>query len=238
MAFTRTEGGGSSTSRTRTGGGGSGFRPAPIAPSAPTQHSFGKAVTGGGSNMFSAPGGGSGGGTYGGGGGSGYTGGSGIMDVGAPALPMVTKDDFLNSDDVYLAALSRYNKQFDDLDADITRRRGDYQTQFDNSVKDLGRLADGSWDFQNQQTAAGRGFQALIQDFAARGLLHSGDYLRSSDDLKASLGKQYTGMNDARSQFNEGLNSERNSGVSSRDAGQAQARAEALARYAQLYGAV
>lgn len=162
----------------------------------------------------------------------------------APAAPPMSEGDYLNSDDVYLAALSRYNKNYDDLLADVTRRQGDYNTQYDNSLDDLGYIDAGSeggkpqWDFQNQQTAAGRGFQSLIQDFAARGLLHSGDYLGAQNDFTSSLGKQFDSMNTAKQQFGEGLNQEKSSGQSSRDAGIGQARAEALARMQQLYGAV
>ncbi len=203
----------------------------PTRPSLATRPSFAVAPAQPAASFGGPSGGGPGGGYVGGGGGGGDMG-----MMAAAANP--SKEDFLGSDDVYLAALSRYNKQFDDLDADITRRRNDYTTTFDRSVRDLGRLDNGDWDFQNEQTAAGRGFQSLIQDFAARGLLHSGDYLRSQDDFKSSLGRQFTGMTDARTQFNEGLNSERAGGLTSRDAGTGQARAEALARYAQMYGAV
>lgn len=177
-------------------------------------------------------------------GGGGYGGGGDIGGMMAPmSAPAMTEGDYLNSDDVYLAALSRYNKQYEDLLADVTRREGDYKTTYDNSLEDLGYLSapqggQGNWDFQNQQTAAGRGFQSLIQDFAARGLLHSGDYLGAQNDFVSQLGKQLESMNLAKQQFGEGLNQERTSGASSRDAGIGQARAEALARYAQIYGAV
>jgi hypothetical protein len=163
----------------------------------------------------------------------------------APAPKPPSETEFLNSDDVYLAALSRYNKQFGDLEADITRRGTDYESSFGKGVADLGYIdntpdiaGDETWAFDDQNTAAGRAFQSLIQDFAARGLLHSGDYLRSSEDLKSNLGRQYTGMADARGQFQEGLNSERTGGQTGRDAGIGQAKAEALARMAAQYGTV
>lgn len=184
-------------------------------------------------------GGGGGGGSYGGGGG----GGGMVAPMAAPAAPPMSEQDYLNSDDVYLAALSRYNKNFDDLSADITRRQNDYNVTHENSLDDLGYLAGSNggpagWDFQNQQTAAGRGFQQLIQDFAARGLLHSGDYLGAQNDFTATLGKQLDAMNLAKQQFGEGLNQERTTGQTSRDAGIGQARAEALARMQQLYGGI
>lgn len=155
----------------------------------------------------------------------------------------MSEQDYLNSDDVYLAALSRYNKTYDDLLADVTRRDKDYNIEHENSLKDLGYLGakDGgpaSWAFQDQQTTAGQGFQALIQDFAARGLLHSGDYLNAQNDFTATLGRQLDSANRAKQQFGEGLNQERTSGLSSRDAGIGQARAEALARMQQIYGAI
>jgi len=161
----------------------------------------------------------------------------------APAAPAISETDFINSDDVYLAALSRYNKQFEDLGHDIDRRGKDYNLTYGNSLTDLGALGaeDGTvddWAFDNQQTAAGRSFQSLIQDFASRGLLHSGDYVRSSGDLKSSLLDQFNNMTQAKSQFDEGLNSERTSGASSQQSGIGQARAEALARYAAQYGSV
>lgn len=176
---------------------------------------------------------------YGGGGGydAGYGGGGGT------AAPVMSETDFLNSDDVYLAALSRYNKQYQDLLADITRRQGDYEGTYKNSLEDLGYIegvngGPNSWAWGNEQTAAGRGYQSLIQDFAARGLLHSGDYLRSQDNLASSLGNQFTGMQTAKTQFDEGLNAERTAGQTAQESGVGQARAEALARMAQLYGAV
>lgn len=191
--------------------------------------------------------GGGGGGSYGGGGG-----GNTFVDstpfgiAGAAPAPPMTDQDFLNSDDVYLAALSRYNKGYEDLLADVTRRDRDYATTYDNSLDDLGYIkppadaagAKGNWAFSNQQTAAGRGYQSILQDFAARGLLHSGDYLGAQNDFVGTLGRQLEAMNLAKQQFGEGLNQERSTGMSSRDAGIGQARAEALARYAQLYGAV
>lgn len=163
----------------------------------------------------------------------------------APAAPpAMSQNDFLNSDDVYLAALSRYNKTYDDLLADITRRDKDYGIQYENSLDDLGYIDPGqgggqaNWDFANQQTAAGRGNQALLQDFAARGLLHSGDYLGAQNDFVAQLGKQLQALQLGKQQFGEGLNQERSTGMTSRDGGIGQARAEALARFGQLYGAV
>jgi hypothetical protein len=190
------------------------------------------AGSGGSAQRGGGGGGGGGGGSFGGGGG-------GIVAPMVAPAPAMSEQDYLNSDDVYLAALSRYNKNFEDLEADIKRREGDYNTTYGNSLDDLGYLApkDGGaagWDFQNQQTAAGRGYQALIQDFAARGLLHSGDYLGAQNDFVGSLDS----MNLAKQQFGEGLNQERTTGRSSRDAGVGQARAEALARMQQLYGAV
>lgn len=188
-------------------------------------------------------GGGSGGGG-GGGGGGGYGGGINVAANIAPPPPVVPgKEDFLNSDDIYLAALSRYNKGYDDLNADIGRREKDYGIQYNNSLGDLGALGaeDGtvdSWDFSNQQTAAGRGYQSLLQDFAARGLLHSGDYLGAQNDFTSQLGKQFGALQLGKQQFGEGLNQERSSGLTSRDGGIGQSRAEALARYAQLYGSV
>jgi len=196
---------------------------------------------GGGGSTSRSGGGGGGGGSYGGGGGGGG-GGTAPMAMAAPA-PAMSEQDYLNSDDVYLAALSRYNKGYDDLLADVTRRDKDYGVTYQNSLDDLGYRpgAEGGpagWDFENQQSAAGRGFQGLIQDFAARGLLHSGDYLNAQNDFVGSLGKQLDAMNLAKQQFGEGLNQERSSGLSSRDAGIGQARAEALARMQQAYGGV
>lgn len=193
-----------------------------------------------------APSGGGGGGYTGGGGGGGGGGYVAPYSNLAPQniAPAMTEQDFLNTDDVYLAALSRYNKSFEDLLADITRREGDYNVTYENSLGDLGYIAptdptgQGTWDFQNQQTAAGRGYQSLIQDFAARGLLHSGDFLGAQNDFTSQLGKQLEAMNLAKQQFGEGLNQERTSGRTQRDAGIGQARAEALARFQQMYGAV
>lgn len=192
----------------------------------------------GGGSATSPMTGGSTGGSYGGGGSVGYS----APVASAPVVP--SEKDFLNSDSVYLAALSNYNKQYEDLLADIERRKSDYQIDYDNSLGKLGYTApateggEGQFAWDDTATAAGRAYQNLIQDFAARGMLRSGDYLTEQSNLQTSLLDQYQGMADARQSYVEGLNSEKRSGETAKTGGVAQAKAEALARLAAQYGSV
>lgn len=176
--------------------------------------------------------GGGGGGTGGGGGGGG--GGGYIAPYSQQsfgAAPM-TQQDFLGSDAEYLAAEAAYKNVYDQLAASLTREDTNYNKDFGTALGNLGWLgADkGGWAMQNKETAAGRGYANLFDDFASRGMLRGSGFGEAEGSLRTSLQKQLDMLNDQKTQFSDAQNEKRTQASQTRDNNIKMAAAQALAR--------
>lgn len=181
----------------------------------------------------------------GGGGGSrsysgGGSGGGGTFDtfsaMSAPAPTAPSEEDYLAGDATYqatIAALARQLASFNtDIDSQLSTRKIDY----DNALQQLGWRDGGNWNFEDQMTAAGRGYQSLLNDFASRGMIQSQAFGDAQNDLTRTLNKQYEGMNTANTQFIDDMTRQKTKASDENTAATQSARAEAILRRAAQYG--
>jgi len=184
----------------------------------------------------------------------GYQGSYGGGTGGVPASPLDSlsaapqnDDDWLAGDSSYQAQLAALQRALADSEADYTAQSTKYDTDYNDSLKNLGWLkamqddpatADvdettpGGWNFQDQNTSAGRAFSGQQNDFASRGLLQSSLYGTAQDNLTRSLNDQLGSVNTGRQTFMDDVTRQRASGQNQNQLSQQQARAEALARRA------
>lgn len=184
------------------------------------------------------------------GGGGGYTtqdvGGGGGGGGGAPS-----EEDYLKGDSAYQAQLSALQKALADFSADNTAQQGKYQTSYDDSLRGLGwqnGMADdpmtadvdettqGGWNFNDQNTAAGRSYQNQLNDFAGRGMLQSSGYGTALDGLTRSLNDQHSSMDTAKQSFFDDLARQLSTETNQNTMSTQQAKADAIARRAAQYG--
>lgn len=194
-------------------------RPAPAAPTVvPFSQSFG---------------GGGGGGTF-----------ADSMPQAAPQAPQLSVEDYLASgaDSAYTAQMAALTKALENSQADLTAQQGQYDVNYGDSVKNLGYIQDdpatpqneGMWNFTDTNNAAGRGFQNQQNDFAGRGMLQSSLYGTAQDNLTRSLSDQLGGMNTAKQNFRNDIASQGAAFGNQNMLSQGQAKAEAIARRANM----
>lgn len=168
--------------------------------------------------------------------------GGGFVEPPAPAVP--TEADYLAGDSTYQATLAALKKQLQNFNSDITSQRNNRKLDYDKSLKDLGyvapdpnaRGAGPNWNWQDTLTASGRANQNQLNDFASRGMLQSSGYADSFQDLTRSLLDQYTGIDQANTQFNTDLDRQVARAKDENTSASQAARAEAIMRRAAQYG--
>ena len=174
------------------------------------------------------------------GGGTGGGGGGIATDVPVGSAP-VSEDDYLAGDSSFQLQLAALMKALQDGTADLAGQRTRYDTDYNDAVKGLGWIQDDAntadvnesrWNFEDQNTAAGRAFQNQNNDFASRGLLQSSLYGTANDNLTRSLNDQLGSVNTAKTNFFDDLTKKETSLKSENQLSSQQARAEALARRA------
>src|SRR5690606_27689224 len=122
------------------------------------------------------------GGSYGGGGGSYFGGGGGgggglSVDSGVPS-----EEDYLKGDATYQAALAALAKQLSNFNADIDSQLENRKLDYSKALQQLGYIepaaegAKGTWNYEDLNTAAGRAYQAMLNDFASRNMIQSQAY--------------------------------------------------------------
>lgn len=191
----------------------------------------------------------------GGGGGSydyGYGGGGGGGGYAAPvAPPRPTQDEFLAGDAGYKAQQAALKKALADYqanyNAELNQYEGDYKkgihnlgynmaVEDDPKTPDVNEAMAASWDLKDVNRSSGRAYQNQQNDFASRGMLKSSGYAEAINNLMRSLEEQRGSIDTARSNFrNEkerSFNTYKNENKSQNDL----ALAEAISRYAALYG--
>ena len=185
-----------------------------------------------------------GGGSYGGGsrsysGGGGYGGGVGSLgaDSGVP-----TEEDYLKGDATYQATISALAKQLANFNTDIDTQLSNRKVDYDKALQQLGYImpakgaTEGTWNFEDQMTAAGRAYQAMLNDFASRGMIQSSGYGEAQNDLTRTLNEQFKGLETSNKQFIDDTGRQKTKAADENTAAQQAARAEAILRRAAQYG--
>ena len=179
-------------------------------------------------------GGGGGGGSYGGGSyGGGGGGGIGV----APVVTPPSEEDYLAGDSGYTTQLSALQSALQRYIADSDFQRKNYETDYGKSLRDLG-YDEGkkAWNWTDQLTASGRGYQNQLNDFGARGMLQSSGYADAFNELQRMLNQQYDSLSSAKTTYMTDLDNQIANYKGESTASQQAARAEALARRAAQYG--
>lgn len=168
----------------------------------------------------------------------------------APTAVGGTDQDYLAGDSAYQAQLAALQKTLADYESDQTNQTNQYNTQYGNSLASLGyqspaagavdpstgQPTQGSWNFQDQNTAAGRSYQNQLNDFASRGELQSSGYGTALDNLTRSLDTQKGAMDTSKQSFLDNLASALSQEQNSNQLSIQQAQADAIARRAAQYG--
>ena len=187
----------------------------------------------------SASGGGGGGSYYSGGGGGSYGGGGGSYDSGvaAPVVTPPSEEDYLAGDSGYTTQLSALQSALQRYIADSDFQRKNYETDYGKSLRDLG-YDEGkkAWNWTDQLTASGRGYQNQLNDFGARGMLQSSGYADAFNELQRMLNQQYDSLSNAKTTYMTDLDNQIANYKGENTSSQQAARAEALARRAAQYG--
>lgn len=180
----------------------------------------------------SSSGGGGGGSYYSGGGGGAYDSG-----VAAPVVTPPSEEDYLAGDSGYTTQLSALQSALQRYVADSDFQRKNYETDYGKSLRDLG-YDEGkkAWNWTDQLTASGRGYQNQLNDFGARGMLQSSGYADAFNELQRMLGQQYDSLSGAKTNYMTDLDNQLANYKGENTSSQQAARAEALARRAAQYG--
>ena len=204
-------------------------RPTPQPKSSPSYGGGGS--YGGGSRSYS------GGGGYGGGGG----GGGGVGSLSAQsAIP--SESDYLKGDATYQATISALAKQLANFNTDIDTQLSNRKVDYDKALQQLGYImpakgaTEGTWNFEDQMSAAGRAYQAMLNDFASRGMIQSSGYGEAQNDLTRTLNEQFKGLETSNKQFIDDMGRQKTKAADENTAAQQAARAEAILRRAAQYG--
>lgn len=137
--------------------------------------------------------------------------------------PVVDINAFLNSDAGYQQQLREFAKAMQDFTADVTRRKGNLESDYGTSTK---ALAD----------QRGLDLKAMEDDFGARGLLRSGLYSDAVGKYNTEYNNRVTDLSNQENQALAALIQEQQQFQSAQDLQQQTAREQALQRRAQQYG--
>lgn len=186
----------------------------------------------------SGGGGGGGGGGYqapymGGGGGGGQF---DAMSMMAPAVSAPTEEDYLAGDSGYQTQASALQSALQRFLADSDFQKTSYETDYGKSLRDLGYdEGNKAWNWNDELTASGRGYQNQLDDFGSRGMLQSSGYADAFQELQRLLGQQYDALSGAKTNFMTDLSNQTANYKAENTANLQAARAEALQRRAAQY---
>jgi hypothetical protein len=162
-----------------------------------------------------------------------------------PAPPSITPEQ----DPTYLAQLAALQAALNNYGATYNNNVSNYNTSYGDALKNLGWSAAGKgavddpltpnideskgrWNTSDQNTAAGRGYENQLNDFAGRGMLQSSYYATALNDLFRSLNDQRGSIDTAKTNYLQKLLSDKTDYTLQNKVSQQNARAEALARIA------
>ena len=171
----------------------------------------------------------------GGGGGGGmvpFSGGGGMSPMVAPP----SEEDYLAGDGAYQTQLSALQGALQRYLADSDFQRTNYQTDYNQSLRDLG-YDEGAkaWNWDDKLTASGRGYQNQLDDFGSRGMLQSSGYADAYQELQRMLGQQYESVQGAKTNFMTDMDNQTANFKGENTANQQAARAEAINRRQAQY---
>jgi hypothetical protein len=139
-------------------------------------------------------------------------------------------------DPEYLAAKGAYDNVYDQLMATITRENTVYDADLVKANENMGwRGKEQGWDFQNGDTAAGRGMKNLTDDYAARGMLRGSGFGEAQASFRTSLQKQLDQLTAQQEEYKGAQTEKLTQADTSRNQSVNMAAAQALARLTQLY---
>jgi hypothetical protein len=153
-----------------------------------------------------------------------------------------SEEDYLSGDSGFQTQTSALTAALQRYLADADLQRSNYETDYGKSLRDLGwDDADGAggkpgqWNWNDQLTASGRGYQNQLNDFGARNMLQSSGYADAFNELQRMLGQQQDSLATGRTTFMTDLDSQIANYKGENTSNQQSARAEALARRAAQY---
>lgn len=186
-------------------------------------------------------GGGGGGGSYGGGSVAPFESARGFAPSAEPVVtdPVVkapSEEDYLKGDAGFQAQQSALAAALQRYIADDTASRSKYNVDYGNSIRDLGYNEGAkSWNWNDQLTASGRGYQNQLNDFASRGMLQSQGYADAFSELQRMLGQQYNSLSTGKTSYMNDLDAQLANYKGENTSSLQSARAEALQRRAAQY---
>lgn len=130
----------------------------------------------------------------------------------------------------------------ENYNTDYNTQLSDYDTNLRSSFSDLGyqnfgdNFSGGRWSVDDLNTASGRGYNNLTNDFAARGLLQGSEYANSRNDFQRTLDDQLSQLTSGRDQFRTNMGNQRTSYLDSQNEAKRNAYNESVARRAAKYG--
>lgn len=155
---------------------------------------------------------------------------------GAPVVSGPSEEDYLSGDSGYQTQLSALQGALQRYLADSDFQKTNYETDYGRSLRDLG-YDEGAkeWNWNDQLTASGKGYQNQLDDFGSRGMLQSSGYANAFQELQRMLGQQYDAMAGAKNTFMTDLGNQTANFKAENTANQQAARAEALQRRAAQF---
>lgn len=145
--------------------------------------------------------------------------------------------NWLEQDVSYNSQLSALTRALQNRQAGYVQQRNSFDTEYNQGLNDLGwDPGQGQWDTHDQLTRSGAATRAQTGDFASRGMLQSSGFGEARDNLNRSLNNELVSAERGRQGF---LDSSQRDEVAFKDQNslqQQQAKADALARRAAMYG--
>lgn len=149
---------------------------------------------------------------------------SGPVPTVTPAAPKPESiKEWLAGDDVYQQALRGSKRSLTDFLSEITRRRGEAGTLFNQTTEQM-------------EIDRERQLEALRNEFASRGLIHSGVYANEQGDFQEDFLRQMEQLEQANASLMNDLLSQETNYKREHELALEAARQEALARRAARYG--
>lgn len=161
-----------------------------------------------------------------------------MMDapVAEPVVKAPSEEDYLKGDAGFQAQQSALQAALQRYLADDKASRDKYGVDYGNSLRDLG-YDEGAkaWNWNDQLTASGRGYQNQLNDFASRGMLQSQGYADAFSELQRMLGQQYNALSTGKTTYMNDLDAQLANYRGENTSSLQSARAEALQRRAAQY---
>lgn len=151
---------------------------------------------------------------------------------GAPAM---SEEDWLAQDAEFNDQRAALEREYQNLVAQLTKQRGDYELDTNNSLRNLGWTDDG-WNQTDKMTGYGNAFQNQLGDFASRGMLDSSLYGTAMNDLNRGFDQQRGDIDTALQRFIQGITMDQSQAEATKTQGITAAQRQALARMAASQG--